>query len=384
MVSELFFTILLLSNYSATVENINFSCDLNENVLIESTDYYSTYATSRGTLLTLYRINDDILDRSNSHSYFYNNYINNKYYMDGYPDTYNSNPLMVGTSLLLDPYGNNIVYRTVFGLNLYSFPNAAYIINAGLSVEKESGLLNGIACYKANNISYSNINGTASFSESYIGYSYVNSNHFDFDLTSEIVSSLNSNNYNLNIVLKGIDNYKTCNLYSVSGVGHCPCLYVEYNLYGNAPDYSSLSWLTSSNCLGFVRKLNQIIDITPSIYQDLGNTHVNSTVMQTIVFNTIANNFGPSYTRILAAYNSIIYPNERRIACRLKLDDSNRYAGDFHFVCQCSDGSWAAKLGYNGEIHYYSLVNAPEVDTEIWSYGLAYNSPILYFAYSYN
>lgn len=65
--------------------------------------------------------------------------------------------------------------------------------------------------------------------------------------------------------------------------------------------------------------------------------------------------------------------------------DNYHYAGDYHFVCQCSDGSWGGKFG-TGTINNYAGDDAPETDNTIWYQNNSYyvNSDILYFAYSGN
>jgi hypothetical protein len=128
--------------------------------------------------------------------------------------------------------------------------------------------------------------------------------------------------------------------------------------------------------------INQNIDINDQLSIALGNTIVDDDVMQSTINNKIKNIFGANYYRLISSCNSPIYQNERRIAFRLKLTSQYHYGGDYHFVCQCNDGSWAAKLGFGDIIHYES-VDAPETNSDIWGNGL-YNSSTLYFSYSYN
>ena len=387
MISELLFISLLAYNVSA--QTLSVGEIVAENVLIESNGSFDTFLTPRGTYLTCFKDCGN-LDRSSSTDSYNSQYIQNKYYVDGFSTTYNTNPLIVGKSMIINPSGGNADYKTVFGLNLSAFPRPSSIINAGLVVDKSSGSLNSVYAYRVtSNIPFSQINGTASFSKSYITLCSASNGSFNFVLTDEVVDFLEhiqNNNYVLNVILEGHENYKTCDLYSVSNSSHCPRLYVEYTLYGSAPSYSFISTLTSANCLGLVELVNYAVDIDSNLQNALGMTPVNSYVMQTTVLNVVKNEFGTNHTRLIQSYNSYISPSERRIAVRLKLSANNyHYAGDYHFVCQCSDGSWGGKFG-TGPIYNYAGDDAPETDNTIWyQYNSYYvNSDILYFAYSGN
>ena len=382
MVAELVLTALLASSFSqvAVLNTIDYSED---SVIVFSDDSLFIVQTPTGTYLMFCKTSGNTLPLRYDTDYFPSSFIQNKYYAEGYSTTYTSDPMIVGMSSILDPYGNCPVYDTALSVDLSPFPSANAILNCGIIIQKMSGNLNNIYCYKANNIAYSNINGTASFSKSFISVAAVNNGMFVFDLTDDVVNCLNYNQSSLNIILEGHENYKLCNLYSTSNSTYSPYLYIEYSPYGNAPYFSSLTGLTASNCLGFVRKLNYVIDIDDQLSNALNNTIVDTDVMESTVYGVVANNFGTMFSRQLDSFDSYVFPNERRIACRLKLNtNTHRYDGDYHFICQCSDGSWAAKEGF-GLIANYSSVDAPEANTAIWANGY-YNSPILYFAYSYN
>jgi hypothetical protein len=122
--------------------------------------------------------------------------------------------------------------------------------------------------------------------------------------------------------------------------------------------------------------------MNPAIQQAFSNLHVTYNLMQNTIFPVLCQFFNPNHLRIINSYNGYINDNERRIAFRVKLNSENKYDGDYHFIAECNDGTWACKFG-TGQTGQTSSAGDPVDDSIVWYQGsAAMNSPILYMAYT--
>lgn len=404
MVSELILTSLLLLNNAADNNGQHFF-DTEELIEIDSlkTDYSRTFKTNYGSYITFVTGDDEtdknVDDRSNESN---STVIQNKYIIMGDSSTYNGATLNVGQSSLYNVNGDDAIYKIVFNINLSTLPDDDYVIaNAGIRMYKSNGNLDSLYCYKVNNLSYSQINGNSNLNTTYVDSSSVNTSglfsYFDFDCTSEIITADNNGLDYINFLFEGHESNKQSTIYSKTSMRK-PVFYFEYySIYGCARPYFYLD-NQSINCFCYAKYMqyfnNQQLpffnssnysgdycNVNATLGNYLGNQVVNYNVLSTAGFSAISNHFVTGHIRVISSYDSYINDNERRIAFRVKLNDSYRYAGDFHFICQCEDGSWAAKKGMNCTSQYL-YENAPEINDDIWCpNSIAYNSPTVYLAY---
>ena len=378
-------------------QNPSSSEDFIQNEILEAREEFSsTYLTSRGTYISFYygAPTDDCNKDSDFQSadkdeqfrttgYFSSDYhyINNKYFQIGYSATYNTS-LIVGKTQILDPYGQAPEYQTVYGLTLPAFDTAHNSIrNAGFVFKRKSGTLSSVMIYKVDSPAYSNINGTSTLSKSFIGYTSISSNYSTIDITDEVASTISSSPTPLNILIVGTSNNNSCYLYtSTESSSNAPYFYIEYDNYGIAPAYSTLVQNTNSNCFGFILNYNQSINIGTQLNANLTNNAViinsqNNTFYsyyENIIIN-IVNNQTTCFHLTTSKQTDLNLPiatNSRRIMMRLKTNNY-KYAGDYHFMCECNDGTWAEKAG-SGECNQYSSRAVAEAH---WG---VYNSPTIY------
>ncbi len=375
-------SLLLSALFSISCISSNSSFLLEENVFeyvenMSSSDM-KTYQIGTNKYVSFFYYSEVERDEPDRQSGNYgNSYIQNKYFVVGSSSTNTGTTLTVGHSSIMGMNGEYLEYKTVFGLDLSSFPSHSLITEAGLLVTKSSGLLNTVYCYVAENISYANINGITSYTSTYACVSTVTNNKLSFDLTDEVIDTLEGNGTSLNIVLEGQEANKLIYLKSTTSNAQ-PVLFVGYNYYGDASSYVYCNAGTSVNCLGYARYSYDSVDINSDLSSAFGNNVVTYAKLANEGFQVIQNYFSQS-ARVISSYNSNIYSYERRLVFRVKLDSTCRfYAGDFHFMCQCSDGGWAEKCGSSSS-QYSSLEDYPEYNFN-W-YGGTMLSATLYFAY---
>ena len=298
-------------------------------------------------------------------------------------------------------------YITCYSSSDNSFkeePDSTYVIaNAGFRFRKESGSLNYMTCRQitTSNLDFSYINGNTNYSSVYVDSCYASQQgsfyFFDFDVTSPIVNARNSNNQFINLVFQGTSDFKTVNLYSNSS-SYKPIFYIEYySRYGCAKPYVFVNPTSEMNCHGYVRYMQYInpyssfpfngnncnlsSSMNSEIQQAFGNLYVTYDLMQNAIFPVLCHFFNQNHLRIINSYNGYINDNERRIAFRVKMDSNNRYSGDYHFIAECNDGTWACKFGTD-QTGQTASIGDPSNDSSIWYQGsAAMNSPILYLAY---
>lgn len=385
MISELLLTFLL------TLSN-NSSCYSLDDVLVDfslsRTDVDNVFLTEEGTYLAIFsnsgRENEN--DRSSQTNYAS---LSNKYIKIGENISYsNSNYMKIGEEPLFNIGGGSTVYKTAYKLNLSNLPDYYLIQNAGLLIYRFNGTLESLSCYKISNSTYDNLTGTSTYSSSYVTSVSKNllSNSYNINLTNQIVASLENGETYLSVILEGTQTNKMGSFYSTDSPSYFPLIYVEYatSYFGNALPYSDIQNHVSSltNCVGYTKYSANPIYLDDDFNSSLGNsTSVTYNYLISNAYPYVVNQFNGSLsTRLLASYNSPICPSERRIAFRVKLDSTGRfYDGDYHFVCQCADGSWACKFG-TGDAGNFLGENAPETSSAMW-YNWAHASDIVYFAY---
>lgn len=315
-------------------------------------------------------------------------WIQHKYFQMGYSTTYSST-LLVGSSSLLDPYGNTPEYRVAFGLTL---PNiSSYTsVSGSFYFKKQSGTLSSVRVRRALNIDYSAINGTASYSTSFIenvslglGYSSVNITKKLIDVYS---AGNNETDYRLNLIVSEIGSNATSYLYT-NYSSDAPYFAIEFANYGDTQ--SAYTPSNNVNCCGYALWLVSGKDISDDLHSQAATEYNAETVIITIFFY-YQNLFGIVDAYSITSYNTLIPSTYRRIAFRMRTDSvhaygygtNNNYQNDYHFMWQTSEGYWAEKLGFYGSYGVKYSVNAPdinsswgEIDTPTY-----YNSRTFYFA----
>ena len=261
MVSELFFTTLL----SICTIQLNPTKPFEE-LECFSNDFSETHRIDDESTMTIFYPHryQEQPNRDANSNFTTKSFIRDKYVEVGVPYSYSEDSyVLVGKTPLLGFQNNPMEFRTFVELDLRLFPNYDSIISAGLIYHKQSGLLTNIDCYLVNNASFDSINGTTSYSSSYIdtiSYS-MNLDSFVFDLTDEVVDCLSDENSSLLIELRGNENNKYAQLYSSNDTESYPLLYVTYsgNYFGNAPSfYASPNYAsTHENCWGYVKNLGK-------------------------------------------------------------------------------------------------------------------------------
>ncbi len=391
------FSFLCISSLvlGATPLNCNANDTFIEREIIEARETFSsTFLTNKGTYVSFYfgepinysdefnkieeKIDNDSL-RTDS-NYSGSSYIDNKYFQVGYPETYNTD-LLVGKSLILDPNGQTPEYRVVYGLNLPGFDTAHYTIrSAGFSFKRKAGTLSSVLAYKINSPSFASINGVSSLSKDFIANISLSSNYSTIDITEEVRNTISYVTSPMNLLLVGTSNNSYCSLYKNSDGNNCrPYFYIEYDNYGIAPSYNALALNTNTNCLGFILNYNQIIDINLQLATDLSNNSIINSSNNTFfdyyenmiigIVNSQTSSFHLSTSKHINL-NQPITINSRRAIMRLKINNY-KYNGDYHFMCECNDGTWAEKMG-TGLSGQYSSLSIAEAN-----WGL-YNSPTIH------
>lgn len=398
MVIELLISSLLLLGETPSVNNNQFS----NNNLFEIEEMRSecskTFKTERGSFLTFFYsqedINDSINNRNQSSS---SNIVQDKYVIVGESGYQTGSTLIVGESPLV---GGTYIYETIVNIDLSYMPDLSIydIENVGFLYYKQNGNLDSINCSLITNKTFSEIEGTttylSTFQDSAASANYGFFTGFDFNITDATINALDNSIGNLTLALEGNESLKTVSLYSSSSTRK-PICYVEYySRYGTAHPYTYLAD-GDMNCHGYVRYLQFInpnstlpfnhencntgSQMLLSLSSGLGNTAINYQVLTNAAFNIISYYFGDNHLRVISSYNAHINDNERRLAFRVSIDNDNHFSGNFHFICQCNDGSWACKKG-NYSTYHFTGTN-PDLDTNTIWYDTYINSPTLYLAY---
>lgn len=398
MVGELILTILIScssirTNCLETIDELeSFFNDCSETYRLDDESFVTLFYPHTGQeqpnrdsyshVSTKYFIRDKFIVVGESGSY------------SSYVNTY------VGDTPMLGLQGT-IEYRTLVELDLSLFPDYSTIIGAGLTYIRQSGSLGSIDYSVVTNYSFDQIDGTTNYTSTYLGTSYViqNAGVFTINLTNQIVNTLSNEETVLLLELSGSESDKYAQLYSTNATTNYPILYVNFTggNYGCAPNFYDDFIGLQENCWGYAKNFgsNQYEpEVIPDYYQypydifetPFGNDYVTYNLLSTVGLDVIDDFFENNSLRIIESYNSLIGPNERRIAFRVKVNHSQRYDGDFHFVAQCSDGSWSARMGTGSyPLAHDFAVNAPELQNScIWYLpnSWPYSSPILYLAYT--
>ena len=356
---------------------------LKEEVIKLRKENSQTYITNRGTYLSFYcgTSNNDIETINSSLTESYNSsYISGKSFEVG-SSVVNNSLMIIGDSQILNPVNNQTpVYNTVFNLTLPSIDASYYSIReAGFLFKKQSGQLSNIAAYKVNSPLYSEINGISSIDKDFISFVHLSSSYSVLDITNVIIESLNDQSNDLAILFQGISSNQMCYLYPC-GSQYSPSFYIEYDNYGSAREYFEIS---TTNCMGYALYANSQIIFTNyiptnSLFYDIDLSE--NTQYAINIISYVLGCCGCNNIQYIQSYNSLILSSQRRIAMRFLLDNSGKYAGDFHFMWQTKNGDWAVKPGF-GECNLFNGEDAPLYDNN-WRRGLneTYNSQTYYFA----
>lgn len=273
--------------------------------------------------------------------------IQDKYYIDGTTYEYNNDTLLVGKDKLQIVSNNGSLIDTNYisainisnisfkkyvetNLNEYYVIPSQYILNAKLNIRRKSYTFTkpNLKLMKVNNnIDFMNLNGISSLSTTQIATASSTLDNLSFDVTSYIQSG---NQNGTNLLLKGssgVAGFST--FYSKeSNINNIEFEYlIQTSNLGNAPSYEELE--SFPNCLAYALQRN--------VAQEDYNNPITPFTLQ--YFYNIVDRY--CNFRQLAAYNSPILPNERRIAF---VFSSNEY----HFITQVSEGGWAGKQGGAG------------------------------------
>lgn len=334
-------------------------------ILTESGDYQTTTTYSMSNLLNenivypLATINETIiLDESA-------NVIKDKYITLGMSGYTESSTLLAGTDRLQFSNDNGQLvtaeYVSILELNLPRI-NANYLVSAEIHISKNytsndsfrnpNISLNMIT----NNINYNDIQGTSTLTNSFLSSGSGSLKNYNFDITNQVINSLNDNG-KLLLSVEGSSSGYASFYSSNSSSASSPylSLVVEENnlggtLYGSAPEYYEIS-SGITNCLGYSLLKNYGVELYLSSISPNSYTAVKAQI------EFIINQQGYEI-RELNNYDSDIYSNERRIAFRY----NPRNLNEWHFVMQNNNGAWSAKLGTEGSSGQYDIFITPEDD----------------------
>lgn len=347
------------------------------------TEYSKTYRQENGRYVSFYYSSPKAETNDRSTGNYSNGYIENKYYAIGSSDTYDGTSMLVGRSAVLSYQGDTIEFQTAFSLALPSFDPAYEIYGGGFGVTKSSGSLGSLNCYRATNISYDQLNGTSSYSKVFVDSAPISSNLFSFDLDAVFVNAYAANNDDITLVLEGMQNNSVAYLNSITSTSQRPFFYIEYGIdCGNTIAYSTShdTLYSSANCLGYALLINDWRTL-PNI-SDASSSSLLIDAFKNSIVAEISNE--TTTVRFLTDYYSSIYPNERRVASRLRIETNRArptyHCADYHFMWQCSSGGWAEKKGISNT-GLLTSPQAPALDS-YWGYSGSdiYNSPTIYFA----
>ncbi|MCR5348886.1 MAG: hypothetical protein K6E59_04685 [Bacilli bacterium] len=286
-----------------------------------------------------------------------------------------TNTLTIGKSALMG-FGTSLEYQAVYEITLPDDGDYLYITSAYLNVIKNSGSLSQITAYKASGITYSNLTGTSSYTSTYIGGSLISGNMYTIDLTNTVKAAYQNGESSIIVVLAGAQNNKTNTVHAAENSTYGPSFIVSHrSRYGAATSYVSLPASATVNCYGYALGYtsNAYIDsINQFGYQGYWSIN-HPDEMAASIANDISSHVNS--VRVLNSYDDYIGASERRIAFRY-VYNTNTYAfSDFHFVQECSDGTWCGKAWLADSVNYGAGV-FPN-NASMWP---GYNSITFYFA----
>ena len=299
-------------------------------------------------------------------------YLREKYFEVGQNDSIeNTSLLKVGISELA-AYGPNgeyfPEYKTAFEVTLPTFADIVnHYVNISLKAKKSSGFLNGIKVYRANNVSFNDLNGMTSYTRTYLGNMILSNGYFSLDYRF-VTNCISSNNEKLVLVLEsGVTYSSTANLYSSETSNPVMLSREHHSVYGNASFYNFASG-GLINCYGYVINGGN----TSLSFNNGGNLNTEAGVIQGII-GDLQNNHGYN-ARHLNSSSDYIFANERRIVAYV----SNTTTA-FHFMKQCSDGRWAHKFGPSDSQCFNYGVSPEDINDQEWN---LYQYQNLFFAIS--
>lgn len=159
-------------------------------------------------------------------------------------------------------------------------------------------------------------------------------------------------------------------LYSYVGNNYQKWMFEPATTLGGAGAYRSVTSI-NVNCLGYALNINKYVS---NAYIDMNHNDSVEAVFNKVKAY-IVNDLGRECR--LTTYNSLLRPNEYRIAMRVANYSETNF--DYHFLVQLSNGGWAQKQGPLPSENLGSI----NPTTYNWSNGGIsnyYNSSTLYFA----
>ena len=295
-----------------------------------------------------------------------------------------SNSLKFGQISLL---GGQIEYKTALRITLPSIDMLLYNLDSfTLTVKRSSGNLTTAFCYAVSGVSYENLTGLTNPTLTYADSSPVVNGSAQFDITAAALAAYQASQSSLVLMLEGHQTNKLAEIVAPGSTTGSPLVAFQKSLFcGTAqpfefaenPYYNG----STTNCLQYaLGYLNGSYNVSPFETElNENNPHnVDLDYLPSRVANALSE---LGVFRILNGYMDYINPNERRIACRLKIStygNSYVYDGDYHFMRQLDNGGWAQKSGVLGPFGYYDN-NESILSDSIW--GFVYNSPTVFLAY---
>ena len=309
--------------------------------------------------------------------------LTNSDYEECYRSFNSTSGIMVSGSgqLKVGEFYENGAYVSYYSVLRFTFPtfNILDISIASLALNKLSG--SGSTLYfsfKRGEVGFSNSDWTYFSSANLTGNSYN---------TSIIVPLSNAILYGENVVYIKIfaTGSGSATLTGDSSPYNCPTVTINTSqpmsaaTYGCAPSYTQRNDYNSTtkyNCFGYAIDINLPITLVDDY--DFVSTITTDQLVEDSMLPYLIRRMKAYYdvnARLIDSYDSPIYSFERRIAFRKSLSTFG-----FHFMRQCSDGTWAEKNGYPSNTNHFSNGITPE--DNIW--GSNYDSSVYYFAVNNN
>jgi len=148
--------------------------------------------------------------------------------------------------------------------------------------------------------------------------------------------------------------------------------------YGSAWPYSSTS-STTINCYGYASNFRIYLNPGDVAFSSGSPIGQGATPSVNTVASYVLQDLGRWYygktSRIISSATATVYSNEYRIAVRVGQDP---YIYDYHFMLQCSDGTWCEKHGPAASI------NDGAINPSAINWNLYYNDGTLYKQNFYN
>lgn len=290
---------------------------------------------------------------------------------------------------------DDLFYSHVLGATL--FLTASYIAAETLIAEEIT------------NASYDQIDGSTVLTTKSVGAFERSGTKFTLNIRNAVWNTLEKSRYTLPLKVS-IPAGETglTKLHSTEASGYQPVYEIHRSTlgetyYGCAPDYVRCTH-ASTNCMGYALGVEESIQpfegnidykkyYAPGYDEAIGpdtwsNMPINSITFNYLIIPRLEDELDRYVSWRRVANNSEpIYSHERRIAFRVK--NYSAYDGynkklDFHFIWQCSDGSWAYKWNRSTDSYHPAVGNFPENEVFWQSSDSPYNSPIVYFAITGN